>query len=87
VAALLGKRRGRRESRLRAEVAYLGREVGGIAVTVAAKYLGRDQSTMSLALRRLEEELSTDNSRRRDMEQLCARLRQGRRRKYQISNA
>jgi len=87
VAALLGKRRGRTESRLRAEVAYVGRAVGGISVTAAAKYLRRDQSTMSLALKRLEWKLSTDNSRRKHMEQLCARLRQGRRRKYQISNA
>jgi len=50
--AVLNKGRGRMGSRLRAEAAYVGREVGGIGLTEAAKYLGRDLSTMSLALGR-----------------------------------
>ena len=52
VRELRGKGRGRAESRLRAEAAYVGHEVGGISLTEAAKYLGRDLSTMSLALKR-----------------------------------
>jgi hypothetical protein len=52
-----------------------------------AKYLGRDSSTMSLALKRLEEEIATDSSRQMQMERLCTRLRPGRRRNYQISKA
>jgi putative transposase len=87
VKVLLGKGRGRVESRLRAEAGYVGREVGGISLTVAAKYLGRDLSTMSLALKRLEEELAADSVRRMQMERLCIRLRQGRRRKYQSNKA
>ena len=87
VRLLLGKRRGRVESRLRAEAAYVGREVGGISLTEAAKYLRRDLSTISLALKRLEDELSTNSGRRSRMERLCTRLRQGRRRSYQISKA
>lgn len=87
VRVLLGKGRGRVESRLRAQAAYVGREVGGISLTEAAKYLGRDLSTMSLALRRLEEEIATDGARQMQMERLCTRLRQGRRRNYQISKA
>lgn len=84
---VLSKGRGRIGSRLRAEVAYVGREVGGISLTEVAKYLGRDLSTMSLALKRLEEELRTDRRQRHHLEQQCARLRQGRRPKYQTSKA
>ena len=84
---LLGKGRGRVESRLRAAAAYIGREVGAITLTEAAKYLGRDSSTMSLAVKRLEEEIATDSGQQIEMERLCTRLRQGRRRNYQISKA
>jgi REP-associated tyrosine transposase len=87
VGALRGKGRGRVESRLRAEAAYIGREVGGISLTQAAKYLRRDLSTLSLALKRLEAELATDSGRQMEMERLCAWLRQGRRRNYQINKA
>lgn len=87
VRVLLGKGRGRVESRLRAEAAYVGREVGGISLTESAKYLRRDLSTISLALKRLEDELATNSGRRSRMERLCTRLRQGRRRSYQISKA
>ncbi len=75
------------EPRLRAEAAYVGRELGGISLTQAAQYLGRDLSTMSLALTRLENELGSDGEKRKRLDSLCVRLRQGRRRKYQISKA
>lgn len=84
---LFNRGRGRMGSRLRAEAAYVGREVGGISLTEAAKYLGRDLSTMSLALKRLEEGLRSDRHERDRLESVCARLRQGRRRKYQTSKA
>ena len=84
---VLSKGRGRMGSRLRAEAAYAGREVGGIGLSESAKYLGRDLSTMSLALKRMDEELRTNSQQRRRLERLCARLREGRRRKYQISKA
>ena len=87
IAVVLNKGRGRKGSRLRAEAAYVGREVGGIGLTEAAKYMGRDQSTMSLAVKRLEEGLERDIERRTQLEDFCTRLRQGKRRKYQISNA
>ena len=87
IAVVLNKGRGRKGSRLRAEAAYVGREVGGIGLTEAAKYMGRDQSTMSLAVKRLEEGLEKDIKRRKQLEAFCTRLRQGKRRKYQISNA
>jgi hypothetical protein len=84
---VLNKGRGRIGSRLRAEAAYVWREVGGISLTEAAKYLGRDPSTMSLALKRLEEEIGSDRHQRKRLEIVCARLREGKRRKYQISKA
>jgi len=84
---VLNKGRGRIGSRLRAQAVYIGREVGGISLTEAAKYLGRDPSTMSLALKRLEDELRTDSHQRNRLQRVCAHLRQGRRRKYQISKA
>lgn len=86
-SVVLNKGRERIGSRLRAEAAYVGREVGGISLTEAAKYLGRDISTMSLAIKRLEEELRSDRQRRSRLEAICARLREGRGRKYQISKA
>lgn len=81
------KGRGRVESRLRDEAVFVGREVSGIGLTQAAKYLRRDPSTLSLALKRLEDRLATDSDQRKRVQHLCARLRQGRRRKYQISKA
>jgi chromosomal replication initiation ATPase DnaA len=87
IAVIQSKGRGRIGSRLRAEAAYVGREVGAIGLTEAAKYLGRDQSTLSLAVKRLEEGLERDPQRRKHLEAICTRLRRGRRRKYQISNA
>ncbi len=50
-------------------------------------YMGRDQSTMSLAVKRLEEGLEMSIKRRKQLEDFCTRLRQGKRRKYQISHA
>ncbi len=84
---VLNKGRGRMGSRLRGEAAYVAREVGGISLTEAAKYLGRDLSTMSLALKRVEDELGSDGEQRKRLDHLCDRLRQGRRRKYQTSKA
>jgi len=86
-SVVLSKRRGRMGSRMRAEAAYLAREVGGISLTEAARYLGRDPSTMSLALKRLEESLPTDRPTRHRLERICIRLREGRQRKYQITKA
>lgn len=87
VREILGKGRGRKASGVRAQAAYVGREVGGMSLTKMAKHLGRDLSTVSLAVKKLEDELATDPRRRRAMESLCNRLRAGRRRNYQISKA
>jgi hypothetical protein len=67
------------------EALFVGRELGGIGLTQAAKYLRRDPSAMSLALKRLQDRFATDSDQCKRVEHLRARLRQGRRRKYQIS--
>jgi putative transposase len=87
IGAILGKGRGRIGSRLRAQAAYVAREVGGIRLTEAAKYLGRDLSTVSLAVKRLEEEIRNDPKLRKRMEEISTRLRRGRTRQYQRSKA
>ena len=42
---------------------------------------------MSLAVKRLEQEIATDSCRQMETERLCTRLRQARKRNYQISKA
>jgi putative transposase len=55
-----GVSRDRDVSRARLTVAWLGREVGKIPVARAAKFFGRDTSTMINGLSRLEEAMKTD---------------------------
>jgi hypothetical protein len=43
-------------------------KVGGIRLTEAAKYLGRDLSTVSLAVKRLEEQMQSDPKLRKRLE-------------------
>jgi hypothetical protein len=87
IGTILGKGRGRVGSRLRAQAAYLAREVGGIRLTEAAKYLQRDLSTLSLAVKRLEEEIERDPKVRKRLAAISDRLRRGRARQYQVSKA
>ncbi len=63
------------------------RKVEGISLTAAAKVLRRDLSTMSLALKTLEDELRNDSHQRQRLEGFRAQLRKERRRKYQTSKA
>lgn len=87
IGALLGKGRGRVGSRLRAEAVYVGREVGATSLSEWAKYLRRDLSTISLAVKRLEEQIPTDKKHHKRLQDLCDRLRTGRTRQYQTSKA
>ena len=87
VGGVLGKGRGRIHSLLRAQTAYVAREVGGISMTQAATYLQRDLSTVSLAVKKIEERMLTDIRLHKDLEHLCAVLRTGRKRQYQINKA
>jgi len=87
VSEIRSKRRGRQESMLRAVVAYVGREIGGITLTEAARYLRRDLVTLSLAVKRVEEKMKKDKNLQRRVEDLCRKLREGRKHKYKISKA
>lgn len=87
VSEVLSKRRGRQESLLRAIVAYARCEVGGIALRETASDLGRDLSTVSLAVKRLAEKMREDRKLQKQVENLCCVLREGRKRKYQIIKA
>jgi hypothetical protein len=87
IGAILSKGRGRIGSRLRAEAVYGAREVGGIRLTEAAKYVGRDLSTVSLAVKRLEKQIQGDPKLRKRLEEISARLRRGRSPQYQRTKA
>lgn len=87
IGMMLGQGRGRAASRLRAQAAYVAREVGGLRLTEAAKYLKRDPSTVSLAVTRLEEQMQSDPKLRQRLEDVSIRLRRGRSRQYQIIKA
>ena len=81
------KGRGRLEAMLRAVAAYVGREIGGMTLTKAAGYLRRDLATLSIGVRKLEQKMKEDPKLRQRVEGLIERLKQGRKKQYQISKA
>ncbi len=62
---LMSAGRQRTESRARLIAACLGRAIGGVTVSRTAKYFGREGSTFSRGVLRLEEKLRTDANVRR----------------------
>lgn len=71
---ILGRGRGRREAELRAIVSYVGREIGGLKLTQAAKVFARDVSALSLGVKKLEARMLRDEPLRRRVQKLCAHL-------------
>ncbi len=65
---------GRREALGRALVAWAGREVGGISIARAAKYFGRDGSSMARLVQRLVDRRKADRNLRRFSEELVMAL-------------
>ena len=59
----------------RALVAWAGREVGGISIARAAKFFGRDTSSMARRVARLEEQMSAERGLRRSGQDLTEGLR------------
>jgi len=57
-----------------------GERSGGIRLANAAKYLGRDLNTLSVAVKKLQEKMQTDTKLYNDLQELCARMRKGRQR-------
>lgn len=77
--------RNREGARLRAVVVYAAMEVGGISMTEAARYLGRDPATISLAVKHLKKAAIDDNMMDKWLSLILSRIRKGRRVKYQIN--
>ncbi len=67
--------RGRRGALARSAIAYLGRELAGIALTKVARRFGRDPVTISLGVKRFEEGLREDPALRRCIERVQSGLR------------
>jgi hypothetical protein len=84
---ILGRGRGRREAELRAIVCYVGREIGGLKLTQAAKVFTRDISALSMVVKKLEGRMLKDESLRRRVQKLCASLIGEGRRKYSTTQA
>jgi putative transposase len=60
LAEMRGSGRGRRASRARLLTAWLGREVGGLSLSRAARFFGRDPSTFARGVGELEEAIAKD---------------------------
>ncbi len=67
---------GRPEALARALVAWAAREVGGISIARAAKYFGRDTSSMARVVQRFVDRTDTDRELARFSEELVATLHQ-----------
>jgi chromosomal replication initiation ATPase DnaA len=65
---------GRPEALGRALVAWIAREVGGISIARAAKYFGRDTSSMARVVQRLVERTKADRELRRFSSDVVALL-------------
>ena len=59
-ARLRGRGRSREAARLRAVIAYLGREEAGLPLRDVANFFNRDEATLSLAVLRLETQMAVD---------------------------
>jgi len=84
---ILGRGRGRREAELRAIVCYVGRQIGGLKLTQAAKVFARDISALSLVVKRLEAKMLKDEPLRQRVQKLCASLVGKGKRKYSTTQA
>lgn len=84
---ILGRGRGRKQAELRAIVCYVGREIGGLKLTQAAKVFARDISALSMVVKKLEGRMLKDEPLRRRVQKLCTSLVGEGKRKYSTSQA
>ena len=77
--------RSREGARLRAVAVYGAMEAGGISMIEAARYLGRDPSTISIAVKQLKKAAIDDKTIGKRLSLILSRIRKGRRVKYQIN--
>jgi REP element-mobilizing transposase RayT len=70
-----GTGRGRRASRARLLTAWLGRDVGGLSLSRAARFFGRDPSTFARGVGELEEAMAKDAALRARVARLAREVR------------
>ena len=70
-----GRSRDRRSSRARLTIAWLGREIAQIPVARAARFFGRDTSTMINGVNKLERDMERDRDLRQTLHALRAEIR------------
>ena len=70
-----GRSRDRESSRARLTVAWLGREIAQIPIARAARFFGRDTSTMILGVNKLERDLERDRNLRQTLHALRAKIK------------
>jgi chromosomal replication initiation ATPase DnaA len=70
-----GRSRDRESSRTRLTVAWLGREIAQIPVARAARFFGRDTSTMINGVNKLERDMERDRDLRQTLHALRAEIR------------
>jgi ATPase involved in DNA replication initiation len=73
---LRGRSRDRESSRARLTVAWLGREVAKIPIAQAARFFGRDTSTMINGVNKLEADMERDRGLRQTLHALREKVRQ-----------
>jgi putative transposase len=73
---LRGRSRDRESSRARLTVAWLGREVAKIPIAQAARFFGRDTSTMINGVNKLEADMERDRGLRQRLHALREKVRQ-----------
>jgi chromosomal replication initiation ATPase DnaA len=75
LAEMRGGGRGRRASRARLLTAWLGREVGGLSLSRAARFFARDPSTFARGVGELEETIAEDQQLRTAVARLTREIR------------
>jgi REP-associated tyrosine transposase len=83
----LQRGRGRKNAQAKRVMAWIAREVGGFTNQETAKFLRQDAAALSRGIQKLADQFATNRELRRDVEQLCERLRTGKKRKRSIRHA
>jgi len=83
----LQRGRGRKNAKAKRVMAWIAREVGGFTNQETAKFLRQDAAALSRGIQKLADQFATNRELRRDVEQLCERLRTGKKRKRSIRHA
>ena len=86
-ALALQRGRGRKNAQAKRVMAWIAREVGGFTNHETAKLLRQDPAALSRGVQKLADQLAADSKLHRDVEELCEKLRSGKRRRRSIRHA